>query len=316
MFTQEQIDQFHRDGFIVAKGIIQGEELSALRKAADRVMAEGMSGKEEVNHRYRANPDGSRTYFRSELMWDRDPIFRAVTVNPALLGHYGQLIGHPFMPIVDSFVCKIPEGDVPVRWHQDPPFGDPAWPDTHAIPNIDADIYLDHSTIANGCVWAIPGHHLVGHVQVENFTEHALFSDVGAVPIELGPGDVSFHCLSAPHGSAGNRTGDLRRTFYVHYMNAEVLDQCYRHLPYIQKLETERGLFDARATAAAQEMVAARESLGYGGPAESAVRLTDEGFEFTGKPRTPPRHWGALMAAMPAEEIARKQRLTFLTDLA
>ncbi|MBV7332505.1 phytanoyl-CoA dioxygenase family protein [Chloroflexi bacterium TSY] len=243
MFTQAQIDQFHRDGFIVAKALIQGEELATLQKAADRVMAEGIAGKDEVDHRYRPNPDGSRTYFRSEKMWDRDPIFQAVTVNPALLTHYGQLIGHPFMPIVDSFVCKIPQGDVPVSWHQDPPFGDPDWPDTHPIPNIDADIYLDRATIENGCVWAIPEHHLVGHVQVEHYSEDELFSNLGAVPIELGPGDVSFHCLSAPHGSARNRTNDLRRTFYVHYMNQEVLDQCYRHLPYVKELEVERGLW-------------------------------------------------------------------------
>ena len=71
------------------------------------------------------------------------------------------------------------------------------------IPNIDADIYLDHSTVDNGCVWAIPGYHLVGHVQFENFTDQELFTQMGAVPIELGPGDVSFHCLSA----------NLRRTF-------------------------------------------------------------------------------------------------------
>ena len=43
MFTQAQIDQFHRDGIIVAKGVIQGEELVALRKAADRVVEEGIA---------------------------------------------------------------------------------------------------------------------------------------------------------------------------------------------------------------------------------------------------------------------------------
>jgi len=265
MFTQTEIDQFHRDGFIVAKGVIKGEELAELREAADRVMEEGMAGLNEEGHRYRPNPDGSRTYFRSEFMWDRDPVFQAVTANPSLLAHYGQLVGHPFMPIVDSFVCKIPEGDVPVHWHQDPPFGDPEWPDTHPIPNIDADIYLDHSTVENGCVWAIPGHHLVGHVEVENYSEEMLFDELGAVPIELGPGDVSFHCLSAPHGSAGNPTSDLRRTFYVHYMNAEVQKECYGHLGYVQQLEKERGLFDARALAAAQKMIDARVDLGYGG---------------------------------------------------
>ena len=48
MFTQAQIDQFHRDGIIVAKGVIQGEELAALRKAADRVVEEGIADTDHI----------------------------------------------------------------------------------------------------------------------------------------------------------------------------------------------------------------------------------------------------------------------------
>ncbi len=316
MFTQAQIDQFHRDGIIVAKGVIQGEELAALRKAADRVVEEGIADTAQTDHRYRGNADGNPTYFRSERMWDRDPMFQAVTVNPSLLTYFGQLVGHPFMPVVDSFVCKIPEGDLPIHWHQDPPYGDAEWSETHAVPNIDADIYLDHSTIENGCVWVIPGHHLVGHVEVENYSEGALFDELGAVPVEMEPGDVSFHCISAPHGSAGNRTGDLRRTFYVHYLNAETQYQCYGQKDRIQKLEARLGLFDARALAAVQKMIDTRKELGYGGLEGSSLRLDEEGFEFTGEPRTPPRHWGTLIAGMSEDEIRRKKSLTYLTEAA
>ena len=125
-----EINQFHQDGFVVARNVIQGKELLALQEAASRITSEGIAAKDETNRLYYDQSDGSRTYFRSERMWDRDPIFQAVTVNPVLLTHYGQLIGHPFMPIVDSFVCKLPFGNVPVRWHQDPPFGAPTWPNT------------------------------------------------------------------------------------------------------------------------------------------------------------------------------------------
>ena len=272
IFSQEEINQFHQDGFVIARNVIQGHELAALQEAASRITSEGIAAKNETNHLYYDKSDGSRTYFRSERMWDRAPIFQAVTVNPVLLTHYGQLIGHPFMPIVDSFVCKLPFGNVPVRWHQDPPFGTPTWPNTHPIPNIDADIYLDHSNVDNGCVWAIPGHHLVGHVQIENLTEEKLFTQMGAVPIELGPGDVSFHCLSAPHGSRGNQSASLRRTFYIHFMNQSVLDECYRHLPYIDDLESERGLFDERAKLASRKMIEIRQILGYEGLQGSQVQ--------------------------------------------
>jgi len=91
MFSPEEINQFHQDGFVVAKNMIQGQELSALQEAASRITSEGIAAKDETNHLYYAKSDDFRTYFRSERMWDRDPIFQAVTVNPVLLTHYGQL---------------------------------------------------------------------------------------------------------------------------------------------------------------------------------------------------------------------------------
>ena len=160
------------------------------------------------------------------------------------------------------------------------------------------------------------GHHLVGHVEVENYSEDALFDELGAVPVEMEPGDVSFHCISAPHGSAGNRTGDLRRTFYIHYLNAETQYQCYGQKDRIQKLEDRQGLFDARALAAVQKMIDTRKELGYGGLEGSSLRLDEEGFEFAGEPRTPARHWGTLIAAMSEDEIRRKKSLTYLTEAA
>ena len=43
MLTQEQIDQFHRDGFVRIPGLFAGGELDLLRNAADHVQAEGVA---------------------------------------------------------------------------------------------------------------------------------------------------------------------------------------------------------------------------------------------------------------------------------
>ena len=76
------------------------------------------------------------------------------------------------MPVVDSFVCKIPEGDLPIHWHQDPPYGDPEWDDDASPFQTSMPTFTWISRlIENGCVWVIPGHHLVGHVEVENYSE-------------------------------------------------------------------------------------------------------------------------------------------------
>ena len=99
-------------------------------------------------------------------------------------------------------------------------------------------------------------------------------------------------------------------------MNAETQYQCYGQKDRIQRLKDRQGLFDARALAAVQKMIATRKGLGYGGLEGSSLRLNEEGFEFTGEPRTPPRHWGTLIAAMSEDEIRRKKSLNFLTKSA
>ena len=310
MLTAEQIAQFHRDGFLIIRGVFKGKELAALQKASDMVVAEALAGKGE-QHYYHTRPGGEKIYFRSERMWTRDPIFKAVTVNPALLEAVGQCFGHPFLPFNDSFVCKVPRGDVPIGWHQDPPYGKPyvnmkeGKKESCPIPNFDTDIYLDRSDIANGCVWGIPGHHLVGHVDLENFTQEELFEQFGAVPMEMDPGDVLFHTISGPHGSIGNKTDTIRRIFYVNYLPQETYD--IEYAGYAWAKDKNPGLAENRKTIAT--MVEVREQLGYGGLDGSRVRWTEEGFEFVGEPTTPKYHWRTLIAAMPEAEKERLRRL-------
>ena len=42
MFTQSQIDQYHKNGTIIAKNLIKGEELEKLQEAADKVVNKGI----------------------------------------------------------------------------------------------------------------------------------------------------------------------------------------------------------------------------------------------------------------------------------
>lgn len=305
MLTREQIEQFHRDGFLILRGVFQGPELKLLQDRAHAVAEEG-TAKQGQYHLYHTFPDGTKKYYRSERMWDRHDIFQSVTVKPELLTAIGQCVGEPFAPINDSFVCKSPGGNVPIVWHQDPPYGNPAWERTFPVPNFDVDIYLDRSTVENGCVWGIPGHHLVGHVDLKRYTQDELFENFGAVPMVMEPGDVLFHCLSAPHGSIGNTTNTWRRIFYVHYMARSVLEVCYAD--WIKNKQDPRSSYDARR-ARIDEFMAARARLGGSSLAGHPLKVGPEGFEYTGPVGTPRNYWGTLLDAMPADEFARRKSL-------
>ncbi len=305
MLTQTEIDQFHRDGFLVIRGVLSARELDALRQAVERCQAEGIAG-EGQDHKYHVHPDGRKVYRRSEKMWRRADIFQAVTVKPAILEMVGQCIGHPFLPLNDSLVCKLPGGNVPVPWHQDPPYmGADGLAQTFDIPNFVTDIYLDRSTVDNGCVWGIAEHHLVGTVDLRRFDEEALFAHPLAQPIEMEPGDILLHALSSPHGSAGNTSDTYRRIFYIHYMAREVLEHCYPDIPWMGL----PGLYGAEGKAYARGMLDVRRRMGFADCASPAVSWTDEGFRVTEAPLTPPRHWATLRDRVPPAQAQAMRAL-------
>ena len=322
--TMDDIYQYHHDGIMVITGIFDDVELKALQDEADRVTEKAVAHKGE-NHLYLKKDDLGTEYFeywekdqsdtevyhRSEKMWQRNKIWRAVTANPRLLEAMGKLTGHSFMPITDAFVCKLPYGNVPVPWHQDPPYSpNPSWisETTYEVPNIDADIYLDKSTIENGCVYAIKKHHLSGSVRYEDFDEETLFTKSGAVPMETEPGDVSFHPLSIPHGSRGNNTADIRRIFYIHYMNRSVFDQDYRNIEFIDKVGYN-GKFENTGYEFVKQMVEDRKSLGWDLPESRNVSLDINGFRYNGNDKTPKRYWGKLINEISDDRIAYLKNL-------
>lgn len=307
MLTQQQIDDFHANGFLIMRGVFQGEELTLLREAAEAVAAQGIAREGDLSdHRYAPGPDGKEVYWRSEKMWQRGAIFQAVTVHPDLLENIGQCIGQGFYPWNDSLVVKLARVGAEVPWHQDPPYNDPQRLSTYPVPNFTTDIYLDHSGPDNGCVYAIPGHHLVGHVDLKSRSAEQLFQDCGAVPVEMEAGDVLFHCLSTPHGSRANLSDTPRRIFYIHFLADEVYHEGYGAAPWAASKpgwgETRRRLVE--------EMLCRRAEFGWETPQQrGTLRFGEGGFTFVGSPTTPPRYWDVLLRAISEDEKAARKRL-------
>jgi len=323
MLTQDQIDQFHRDGFLAVRGVFSDQEVRALRDAAEAVQADGIAGIGD-GHGYR-EVDGEKQYYRTDgVLWDREAAFRAATVHPDLLTAVGQCMGHPFMPVNNSLVVKMPKSGVAIPWHQDPPYLSPTgWGDgrvgpeprseTYPVPNFDCDIYLDPATLENGCLYAIAGHHLVGHVDIDRFTQDELFDHPGSAPLEMAPGDILLHALTAPHGSRPNESDGMRRIFYVHFMAREVMSDLYSSW-FDDGVDGARGLGPA-ALDRAQQMLNDRAAAGLAshGDTTAPVTLSPHGFTYPGSPGTPPQHWATLAAALSPDDIRIRKALALGT---
>jgi hypothetical protein len=315
MLTASQLADFHRDGFLIMRGVFRGRELDLLQAQSALLVDEGTArrgehhlylppasggGKDAVNA---GAGDAAAIYWRTERMFERHAIFRAAAMNPDLLENIGQCIGGAFHPWNHSLVVKIPGGP-PVAWHQDPFFPEPT-ATTPPVPNFTADIYLDHSDEGNGCLWAIPGHHLVGNVDIAGKTQEELFTTCGAKPLVMAPGDVIFHALTTPHGSRHNPSRRTRRTYYLHFINQEAFDRAG-----YGRFSTDVWGPAKRAQIAA--MAADRADL-LGAPAAGPfgpnVELTAHGLVCTAPATTPRHHWATLAAAIPAETRERMRNL-------
>jgi len=293
MLTPAQIASFHAQGFLRMPGLIQGPELELLRAESARVVDQGVA-RDGDHHLYHTLADGREAYWRSEDMFRRHACFRAVAVHPQLLENIAQCLGESFYPWNDSLVVKTPGGDA-VAWHQDPPYGDPVRTATYPIPNFTTDIYLDDSDPENGCVYAIPGHHLVGSVRLDDKSPEELFTRCGAVPVRMQPGDVLLHALSTPHGSHPNRSQRSRRTFYIHYLTEAVYQDSYAAWGKPGWRPQQHALIE--------RMAAERTALGFEPAWSGAVGLRADGLALTDAtlPCTPHAHWQTLAAAIPAE---------------
>jgi phytanoyl-CoA hydroxylase len=295
--SRDQVDRFHRDGFLIMRNLLGAAEVAGLRAAADRVVADGVRGV-GPGHRYRPNREGTPTYWRTEqVLWDADPAWAAVTVNPDLLEAVGQCLGMPFFAMAnESLVVKLPDEGAPVPFHQDPPYadlhGEPD-PGAYPIPAFTTDIYLDAATIDNGCVWAIPGLHRTGRIDLSGRTEEQLLAE--AHPCEMQPGDVMFHCLGTPHGSPPNRSATMRRTLYLAFLAEQPWRDFYSGASWSQHMPAWGSPKVAHRW---QQMLDARASLGFESPLDRPdLRFQGTYFEFEGEPRTPPRAWEKQTAA-------------------
>ena len=211
MLTEQQINDFKRDGFLVVKGLYSNDE-----------MREITAWTEEVSH-YPELPGKYMMYFeKSQLdpeqrilsrMEDIEPYhegFRNIFSREKMLGAVTKLFGEQAILFKDKINFKMPGGDG-FKAHQDIQAG---W-DKYADLHITALVSIDASTTENGCLELAAGQHNKGLIgeSWKPLEEDAL----NYIAVTTEPGDSVFFDSYAPHRSGPNLTESARRVLYVTY---------------------------------------------------------------------------------------------------
>jgi hypothetical protein len=206
--TDREIKFFDENGYVIVPGVLHGEELANFRAESKRLIDEVASGG-PADKMCRRGPEGI-PYYLTYLHANPNDFSLRLLAHPFIGDLLTRMVGPDFIPCYESLVFKLPGRGSSVPWHRD---GNPVVGDERIF-NI--DIYPDRSTVANSCVWVVPGSHLWEKERADEMVARGRldFHLPDAVPAEVEPGDVLLHHVKVLHGSTVNTSPELRRVVY------------------------------------------------------------------------------------------------------
>ena len=206
--TDEEIDFFDRNGYVICRNVLHADELENFRRESARLIAEIQEG--GPADKMTARGPEKIPYYLTYLHASPNDFSLRLLAHPFIGDLLTRMVGPDFIPCFESLVFKLPGNGSSVPWHRD----GHSHIGTERIFNI--DIYPDHSTVENSCVWVVPGSHLWEHEKAMEWVKRGReeFALPGAVPAEMTPGDVLLHHVKVLHGSTVNSSPELRRVVY------------------------------------------------------------------------------------------------------
>ena len=219
--TTEQVDFYHREGYLALPALMTAEEVEAVRQIYDRLFAQ-RAGREDGNQFDLAGTDEEGqeatlpqilgpVKYAPELA---DFPFRATALAIAK-----QLLGPEAEARGEHAILKPAGIGAPTPWHQDEAYWNPGL----EYESISMWIPLQAATVENGCLQFIPGSFHLGiqpHHSIDNDPRiHGLVIDqvdpanATACPIPAG-GATIHHCRTV-HYAGPNQTDQPRRAYIL-----------------------------------------------------------------------------------------------------
>lgn len=226
--TDAQIEQFHRDGFLLVRGLFSPEEVAEIRESFMQLNAQGpVPGISEINPNYK--PDDPLAFYPRMMHPHRHP---ELPVGPLAMRYMlderigealNALFGEEPAAVQSMFYFK-PAGARGQDLHQDNYY-------LRVKPGtcMAAWTAVDDADEENGSLFVVPGTSDMDIVCPQR-ADNALYFTTDHVPVPEGKepvpvimkaGDVLFFNGSLIHGSYPNRSIDrFRRAFICHYVPA------------------------------------------------------------------------------------------------
>jgi len=255
--NREELDRYERDGFLVLKNFVSREACDSLRARAEELVrafdpagiVSIFSTREQTRtsddyflgsgdkirfffEENAFNPDGTLRQSKEKsinkighALHDLDPVFDKFSRTDAIRHLVSDLgIENPLL-LQSMYIFKQPRIGGEVTCHQDATF-------LYTEPLKLAGLWfaLEDATIANGCLWAIPGGHQLGlksrfvrakegGTRVEVF-DSSPWPEEKVEPLEVEKGTLIVLHPLLPHLSRENRSAKSRQAYTLHVIDA------------------------------------------------------------------------------------------------
>jgi phytanoyl-CoA hydroxylase len=226
--TEEQVNQFHEQGYLILKRGCSEDLIDAFNGHIYDIRSADPMEEWALPRKGQTTAD-SKERFSVRLFnpHQHDSFSRQVMKLPVVRGALAQLMGDEAVCVQSMFFYKEP-GSPGQAAHQDFYYikDDPM---TMIAAWIAMEERVDEE---NGCLWVIPGTHKLGllpHGKVTNLEEHEAWTDqtegvdlTKEIPVVMEKGDILlFHELLI-HSSNRNRSKDRwRRSYVCHYIRQD-----------------------------------------------------------------------------------------------
>jgi ectoine hydroxylase-related dioxygenase (phytanoyl-CoA dioxygenase family) len=228
--SQDLIDSFRHDGFVVVPGLLTENELDKFGAAVDRAVAD--RGRDDRRTLGEKSPY-EQSFTQCINLWEDHPEVLPLTFHPKISEAAVKLIGVPALRLWhDQALYKEPGGRY-TEPHQDQPY----WP-MDERDTLTAWVPFDGSTHETGCMGYVPGSHRVGLRKFINIfsadervkiLDDPSISGVAPVYVEVPRGSVAFHHGLTVHLARANRSNRTRRVHTMIYIR----DGATRSQPYV-----------------------------------------------------------------------------------
>lgn len=221
--TQEQIDFYHREGYLVLEAITTQEEVAWLREIYDRLF-EARAGREFGDQFDLAGTDEEDK--PAALPQILNPAKYAPELKAGLyrlnaLAIARQLLGPEAIYQGEHAIFKPARTGAPTPWHQDEAYWNPAM----QYNSFSIWIPLQPATVENGCLHFVPRSHkleVLPHHCIHNDPRiHGLEVDAAdtstAVACPIPAGGATIHHNRTLHYAGPNRSDIPRRAYILAY---------------------------------------------------------------------------------------------------